>query len=426
MLGGGHGDPVASTPGRVRRTVRAVPRALGVVALLLVLDFGAGYAWDVAWGHNAGSTPAVNEDPIHIAESTDSSKDFKVQPDARADLPSMRDVPWWKDYLRELQLTPGVFYPYLINKPLPFDGHYIHIDDNWARRSYEPPGQPTAEEPTVWFFGGSTTFGEGQRDEHTIPSEVARLAEADGLPVRVVNDGQRGWVNWQEMLLYEQLLSDSPKPDFAVFYDGANDKAVQVQDPIGQPSFFDLDALARKATGNGVERTDQTRTQESSSDALSGLWHDFQRHSLVAKVVSKVQDELGVERADAASPSDPRQACFQDQNGKDCVDVDVVVKDTLAVYRRGRSLILDLSRRHGVSPVLFWQPQPGNPPEYVKLSQLIDAPTVNISNALDGHADTLIDGFHTNEQGAAIVAAAQWKTLKPQIEAWYHDHPGGG
>ena len=72
-------------------------------------------------------------------------------------------------------------------------------------------------------MGGSTMFGSFQRDGHTIPSEFARLAEADGIPVRVVNYGQLAYVNWQEVLLLQQLASGSSRPDLAVFYDGYND-----------------------------------------------------------------------------------------------------------------------------------------------------------------------------------------------------------
>lgn len=45
------------------------------------------------------------------------------------------------------------------------------------------PSEPTV---TVWWFGGLTTFGLVQRDGHTIPSEVARLAERDGIRIRSV------------------------------------------------------------------------------------------------------------------------------------------------------------------------------------------------------------------------------------------------
>ncbi len=61
---------------------------------------------------------------------------------------------------------------------------------------------------SVWFFGASALFGDGQRDDHTIPSEFARLAEADGIPVEVRNYGRPGIAMWQELELFEQLVVD--------------------------------------------------------------------------------------------------------------------------------------------------------------------------------------------------------------------------
>lgn len=53
-------------------------------------------------------------------------------------------------------------------------------------------------ELVVWFFGGSTMFGFGQRDEHTIPSEIVRSPAADGHRIEAVNVGTPTWAIWQE------------------------------------------------------------------------------------------------------------------------------------------------------------------------------------------------------------------------------------
>ena len=76
-------------------------------------------------------------------------------------------------------------------------------------------------------------FGLYQRDEHTIPSEFARLAQARRHPVRVVNYGRLAYVNWQESQLLEQLVGGSQAPDLAVFYDGFNEVVGQFQ--LGLP-----------------------------------------------------------------------------------------------------------------------------------------------------------------------------------------------
>ena len=100
----------------------------------------------------------------------------------------------------------------------------MNVNDG-IRRSYEPAASGDPVE--VYFLGGSAMFGWFQRDEHTIPSEVARLAEADGIPVRVVNHATPAYVNWQESLKLQALVTSGHRPDVAVFYDGANELVSQ-------------------------------------------------------------------------------------------------------------------------------------------------------------------------------------------------------
>ena len=64
----------------------------------------------------------------------------------------------------------------------------------------------------MFFFGGSSMFGVFQRDEHTIPSDFAHFAAAAGIPVKVWNFGEIAYVNWQEMLQFEQLVTRGTSP----------------------------------------------------------------------------------------------------------------------------------------------------------------------------------------------------------------------
>ncbi len=78
---------------------------------------------------------------------------------------------------------------------------YVNVVDG-HRVTYE------VDEPdqTVWLFGGSTAYGLGQRDEHTIASNLVRQAEADGHRIEVVNFGVSGYVNVQEAHVFEDRL----------------------------------------------------------------------------------------------------------------------------------------------------------------------------------------------------------------------------
>ncbi len=146
-----------------------------------------------------------------------------------------------------LTMTPYVGYS------LPdYEGSVLNISDR-MRHSYGQPG--IGDDPDdaldVWFFGGSALFGFAmQRDEYTIPSQFARIAEEAGVAVRVRNYASMAYVNYQETLLLMTLLEIEEPPDLVVFYDGYNDKGLQVPGTSGllgtpgEPSYMFFDAFA--------------------------------------------------------------------------------------------------------------------------------------------------------------------------------------
>ena len=87
-------------------------------------------------------------------------------------------------------------------------------------------------------------------------------------------------------------------------------------------------------------------------------------------------------------------------------------------YRCGGNEQLE---RSGVEPFLFWQPvRIIGPPEQRAIAELTE-PTVDISTTLAGHDDVFIDGGHTNEEGARLVAERIWQDLAPSVRRWYEE-----
>lgn len=146
--------------------------------------------------------------------------------DPRADTELYRDQPWTTEYFREFHQVRAVAWePYAYWRRQPFEGRWIGVDVRGHRRTWAPPPAAPGEprRPVVWFLGGSTTWGSGQRDDHTLPSLVARhLAEA-GHPVEALNLGESGWVGTQECIYLMRLLQRGERPDWVVFFDGFND-----------------------------------------------------------------------------------------------------------------------------------------------------------------------------------------------------------
>lgn len=98
----------------------------------------------------------------------------------------------------------------------------VHIKDRMRRTlTTADADDPTAV--NVWFFGGSTMYGWGVRDEDTLPSRFVEFAHSRGIPVKVSNFGLPAYVAWQETQVFEEKLATGDKPDLAIFYDGYND-----------------------------------------------------------------------------------------------------------------------------------------------------------------------------------------------------------
>jgi lysophospholipase L1-like esterase len=325
----------------------------------------------------------------------------QAQPGVKADIPDV-DVtwvglpvdeyahegePWAKDFFREL-VGAGVYHDYILGQRLrDFDGEHLNVVD--GRRISYAPDDP---ELTVWFFGGSTMYGIGQRDEHTIPSVVAKLAEADGMGIEAINFGVSGDVNWTEMIRFTQALGDLPPPDLVVFYDGANEMGV----------------ATRRLEEGSIDPT--TLERYGVSDVERGM-HSDSMDADVPEPGTAERDELQVELA-------------------------------ASQYRRGVEANRRLGEVYDVPVMHFWQPQPfakvptdaddelwrrlqfskdqlANTRQlYTETRERSDVDPIDISDALDGtSAEIYFDSSHTNELGARLVAEAMYEHVRPQLEA---------
>ncbi len=197
------------------------------------------------------------------------------------------------------------------------------------------------------MFGGSTTWGEGQRDEYTIASDLARLGETAGTPVIVRNFGQRGWAHFQEMILFEQLLAAEPAPDIVLFYDGANEINVQALGAKGVPSHTMVDAYAKLLSG-GLPAEFTPAPEEP--DPVRTAWESYVRHSAVHKLARGLDDLFSDDAgASVVTPVERRQVSDYQKTIDDA-------RRALDVYERGRSLSQFLATEHHVRPMYFWQP----------------------------------------------------------------------
>lgn len=129
-----------------------------------------------------------------------------------------------REYWAELGGIQAQWLPYTYSRIQPVQGQYINVATNGLRQTASFVDAET-DAPDVFFFGGSTVWGDGSRDDYTIPSQVARLLDERGQAARVTNFGQVAYVSTQDLILFQLQLAQGNVPEVAVFYGGFNDLA---------------------------------------------------------------------------------------------------------------------------------------------------------------------------------------------------------
>jgi hypothetical protein len=138
----------------------------------------------------------------------------KSEPEAN--LPHYAHMGWAETYFREAKLRQTEYVSFIGWRSKPFSGKTITIFGPYGQR--RTIGQADLDNPTVYFFGGSSMWGTGVNDASTIPSMFTKISRFPS-----ENFGQTGYTAHQSLVLLIQLLQDGHRPDIVVFYDGGND-----------------------------------------------------------------------------------------------------------------------------------------------------------------------------------------------------------
>ncbi len=134
----------------------------------------------------------------------------------KAKLPNYAGVDWALTHFQELQSLGTKYVSYVEWRRKAFKGKTITISGPYRQR--RTVGHTDATKPSVYFFGGSTMWGTGADDAHTIPSQFAQLSG-----FRVENFGEVAYTSHQSLMLLIQVLQDGHRPNIVVFYDGVNE-----------------------------------------------------------------------------------------------------------------------------------------------------------------------------------------------------------
>jgi hypothetical protein len=314
--------------------------------------------------------------------------------------PAAVDEPWYPDLFDDLGKSDlgwsqaGLFVTKNVST------RYVNVTDG-RRRSWQPPA---CDCPTVrvWAFGGSTGYGYFQRDDHTLSSELARLAFADGVRLEVTNFSVPAYTLWQEVARFQYLLTIEPEaPELVLFYDGANELGIQI---------------GRNIEGYGDD--------ESPGSALDGPMRVlFPRALGILGWSSSPLDELlgaTVARRGPTPYLPPEQ----------------VAEHALARYSQSVDAARTVARGSGVEAAFSWQPL--FDPEHPQLAEpeasadgvadewgatvraaasSLPAGITNLSTVLDDlDRPVYLDQMHLNEYGTRVVAAAWYEQLRPTFD----------
>lgn len=251
--------------------------------------------------------------------------------DFRLDCEAYAGAPWAAGYFEEDAKLRARWNSYTYWRMAPFDGRYIHVDEDGRRRTVQPADH---DGPTVFMFGGSTMWGTGSRDDHTIPSQLASVLEHDGVAANIVNFGEIGYVSTQEVLALMLELRRGNIPDVVVFYDGINDVTSAIfSGRAGVPQ----NEYRRRAEFNLLS---QCRESDYKSEFFSRCVNNLATVRIVRAALYRLGSGVPVSKAEkVAREADP-----------------ALTEDVADVYVHNMEIVRMLAERYGFTALFYLQP----------------------------------------------------------------------
>lgn len=117
------------------------------------------------------------------------------------------------------------YEPWVGFREKPRSGKFVNISEEGFRYISKKRVSLHDQGIKIFVFGGSTTFGYGVEDAHTIPAYLQqRISVANpDKTIRVFNFGRAYYYSAPELILLLELLRKEYLPDIAVFIDGWNE-----------------------------------------------------------------------------------------------------------------------------------------------------------------------------------------------------------
>ncbi len=339
------------------------------------------------------------------------------------------DSEWAEDYYRELiESTRLIYKPFVGWHLNDYSGRYINIKEGLRKTYQASSNSPRALR--LYAFGASTMWGWGARDDYTIPSYLAKRAEADGLALEVTNFAGHAYVNWQSVVRLAELCAAGKIPDLVIFYEGAADVIGKIRNPDMDRTHWLQEILA--------ERLTERRTNWPYPPVDLKRW--FEKHSLAHIFVRKLGAGLQQRKASRTVWSREEERVRQ------------LAREIVGIYGENAMFVQKLAKNYDFEPFFYWQPvlrTKASPTEeevayrkyfdglfgdvYRAATEEIESLQfmTDISDAFDDLERSIyIDFAHVGELGNQVVADRMYEQIKPILQSFarskeveYPEHP---
>ena len=165
-----------------------------------------------------------------------------------------RGTAWGRPYWEAIELYKEAWEPYYVYRVGTMTTPFINVSDG-VRATYRTAAGSGVPNRLVFVFGGSAAWGHGSRDENTIPSWLARVAEEQGETLDVRNIAESVCVNSHGITLLSQTLADGERPHTVFFYSGVNEILSGRQWPQVRHPVWDGEAVPRAMADWSLERS---------------------------------------------------------------------------------------------------------------------------------------------------------------------------
>lgn len=251
--------------------------------------------------------------------------------------------------------------PYNYWTVAPFDGEYINIDNQGLR--FTPPYTDDEIADKIYFFGGSTMWGEGVRDAYTIAGHMAKLLDENDQAQTVLNYGQTGYVSTQDLIMFQSQVAVDNVPDTAIFYQGFNDVySAYLQDITGIPyreyqRISDVESGRLLRSGQPVLRLpdgDISTYDWSLVGDMSSFAQDIaNRWFANIQIIEAVADSFGVEVIFVWQPSLFAKQSMTSDEARILDDLEVENPNFLELYQAVDAIVRDRVEQEGLDNILI-------------------------------------------------------------------------